>query len=220
MRGKGDFERLRLQMVEKQLVRRGIRAERILEAFRTVPRDLFVPEKLTSHAYEDHPLSIGFDQTISQPYMVAFMTEHLSLAPDSKILEIGTGSGYQTAILAGLSRSVYTIERIRELSTRARETLEALGYRNIFFKCGNGAEGWEEQAPFDRILVSCAGSVAPQALLAQLKEEGLMMMPLGGLISQVLTLFRKHSGTIESRALSRCAFVPLIEKEPSPHAAS
>ena len=209
-----DVESLRHQMVEKQLLRRGITEPKILEAFGKVPRHLFVPKNLESHAYDDYPLSIGFEQTISQPYMVALMTQCLAPPPPSKILEIGTGSGYQTAILAELSESVYTVERIPELSKQAEERLGTLGYHNIFFKCGNGAEGWSLHSPYDRIVVSCASQTTPPALLSQLKVEGLLAIPLGGGASQILTVLCKHHDVIEAKEVCGCAFVPLIESEP------
>lgn len=206
-----DFETLRLQMVEKQLVRRGISDPQVLTAFRKIPRHLFVPEKLKNRAYDDHPIPIGLDQTISQPYMVALMTQCLHPKKSSTILEIGTGSGYQAAILAELFHSVFTIERIRELSLQAQERLRSLGYQNIFFKCGNGTMGWEEFNPYDGILVSCASRTVPPDLLSQLKEEGILVIPLGGSISQMLTIFCKVRDKMEAREICGCAFVPLIE---------
>ena len=207
---KKEIVSLRGQMVEEQLVRRGIADPRVLEVFRKVPRHHFVPEELKPHAYEDYPLAIGFEQTISQPYMVALMTECLVLQPQHKILEIGTGSGYQTAVLAELSGSVYTVERMEALSKQAEERLGILGYRNIFFKYGDGAEGWDIYGPYDRILVSCASRVVPPILLSQLKEEGLLVIPLGNTVSQVLTVVHKHPDALEKREVCGCAFVPLV----------
>ena len=212
---KDDFEPLRDQMVEKQLSGRGIADRRALEVFRKVPRHLFVPQKLQYQAYEDHPVPIGFDQTISQPYMVALMTQCLAPKEDSRILEIGTGSGYQTAILAELCRSVYTVERIFELSKEAEKRLCLLGYQNIFFRCENGTEGWERFSPYDGILVSCANRTVPPKLLSQLKEEGLLVIPLGGPVSQVLTIVLKHTDELEFKEICGCAFVPLIERGPA-----
>lgn len=207
------FESLRTQMVERQLKRRGIVDPKILNVFQKVPRHLFVPETLRDRSYEDYPLPIGFDQTISQPYMVALMTQCLDPQPTSKILEIGTGSGYQTAILAELVDSVYTVERILEFSMQAEERLRSLGYRNIFFKCGNGLEGWERYRPYDGILVSCATRTVPPSLLFQLKEKGLLVIPLGGAVSQVLTVLSKEKEKITSREICGCAFVLLIEEK-------
>ena len=204
-------------MVEKQLIRRGITEPKVLEAFRKIPRHLFVPPNIESHAYEDYPLAIGFEQTISQPYMAALMMQCLAADPHSRVLEIGTGSGYQTAILAELAASVYTVERLQELSKQAEEKLKVFGYPNIFFKCGDGALGWDLHSPYDRILVSCASRTLPPALLSQLKMEGLLVIPLGGGMSQVLTVIRKHHDTIETKEICGCAFVPLIENGAGRH---
>ena len=204
-------------MVEKQLIRRGITEPKVLEAFRKIPRHLFVPPNLESHAYEDYPLTIGFEQTISQPYMAALMTQCLAPEPHSRILEIGTGSGYQTAILAELAGSVHTVERLQELSKQAEERLKPFGYSNIFFKCGDGSFGWNDYSPYDRILVSCASRTIPPALLSQLNREGLLVIPLGGGMSQVLTVVRKYQDTIETKEICGCAFVPLIENGAGRH---
>ncbi|MFH1857687.1 MAG: protein-L-isoaspartate(D-aspartate) O-methyltransferase [Candidatus Omnitrophota bacterium] len=209
---KKDFEFLRNQMVESQLMRRHLVDPKILDVFRKIPRHLFVLETHLSQAYEDHPIPIGFEQTISQPYIVALMTQCMAPKADSRILEVGTGSGYQTAVLAELCGSVYSVERICELSARAEKRLRELGYRNIFFKCGNGAEGWDASGPYDGILVSCASRTVPTPLLSQLKEGGRVVIPLGGSFSQVLTVLRKHHGSLECREICGCAFVPLIEK--------
>ena len=215
-----NFETLREQMVEKQLIRRGVTHPKLLEALRKVPRHLFVPRGLEHRAYEDHPVPIGFDQTISQPYIVALMTQCLAPEPTSKILEIGTGSGYQTAILAELSGSVYTLERIHELLTQAEQRLDALDYANIVFKWENGTRGWEAFCPYDGILMSCASRTVPPSLFAQLGEGGRLVIPLGGPVSQVLTLLWKDQGQVRVKEICGCAFVPLIEKETAPHEAS
>lgn len=209
----GAFELLRSRMVEKQLKPRGITDKKVLETFFKVPRHLFVPPAQVAQAYEDYPIPIGFDQTISQPYMAALMTQCLALQETSRVLEIGTGSGFQTAVLAELSESVYTVERIFELSRQAEEKLQGLGYRNISLKWGNGREGWENHSPFDRILVSCASAAIPIPLLRQLKEEGLLVIPLGGPAVQVLTVLRKEADEWVSREICSCAFVPFIEKD-------
>ncbi len=214
------LDHLRFQMVTQQLEKRGISDTRILEVFRQVPRHLFVPERLEKQAYEDHPIPIGLDQTISQPYIVALMTQSLLPEASFRILEVGTGSGYQAAILASLCESVYTIERIPELSTKARERLCRLGFKNVFFRVGNGAEGWPDFAPYDGILVSCAVPFVPPALLSQMKEGRRMVIPLGGFPSQILTLLWKQKGEIFAMEVCGCAFVPLIEKTVDHHASS
>ena len=211
---KEEFDALRSRMVEKQLKQRGIKDERVLQAFFKVPRHLFVPPASVAQAYEDYPIPIGFDQTISQPYMAALMTQCLALKEASRVLEVGTGSGFQTAILAELSESVYTVERILELSREAEERLRTLGYQNISFKWGNGAEGWESFGPYDGILISCASGKTPTSLLSQLKDEGFLVIPLGGPVSQVLTIFQKHKHQWEIREICGCAFVPLVDKNP------
>ena len=166
-------------MVERQLRQRGVASERVLEAMRRVPRHRFVPEAVRSDSYQDHPLPIGFGQTISQPYIVGFMSDALRLEPSHRVLEIGTGSGYQAAILGELVREVYTIEIIPELAARARSVLAELGYRNIHVRAGNGYLGWPEAAPFDRVIVTAAPDEVPPALVAQLRPGGLMAIPVG-----------------------------------------
>lgn len=210
---KRDPEASRSEMVERQLIRRGILEPRVLEAFRKVPRHLFVPEECQVESYEDHPLPIGFDQTISQPYIVALMTQILSPTEGSKVLEIGTGSGYQTAILAELSGTVYTVERICELSKQAEERLRGLGYYNVFFKCDNGVNGWPQFSPYDHVLVTCASRSIPLTLLSQLQMEGRLVIPLGGSASQILTMLHKQKEKMELKEICECAFVPLIEDD-------
>ena len=211
MEGSRDFNFFRNEMVEKQLVSRGIDHVKILEAFRKIPRHLFVPKSNEQEAYEDHPLPIGFDQTISQPYIIALMVQCLMTQETSRILELGTGSGYQTAILAELSKEIYTVERISELSKQAEERLRFLGYQNISFKWGDGSEGWDAFSPYDGILVSCASREIPLPLLTQLKEERRLVIPLGGPVSQVLTVLVKHRDTMDYKEICGCAFVPLVE---------
>ncbi len=180
---------------------------------RKVPRHLFVPEDLQEIAYGDFPLSIGEGQTISQPYMVALMTQLLQVEPTDRVLEVGTGSGYQAAILAELAHRVFTIERIPELSRLAQERLLSLGYGNIRFRVGDGTKGWPEEAPFDAILVTAAAPKAPQSLVDQLAEGGRMVIPIGGRTSQDLWLFRKRGRRMEREYLCPCTFVPLIGEE-------
>lgn len=199
-------------MIAEQLVPRGIRDERVLRAFERVPRDLFVPPAMESQAYDDHPVPIGEGQTISQPYIVAWMTELLDLSGNEKVLEVGTGSGYQTALLAELSGSVYSVERIAQLSSRAQDVLAIQGYANIHFKIGDGSEGWKEHAPFDRAIVTAAAPGLPPPIFEQLREGGLMVAPLDTAMAQMMTVVRKIKGRPVIRELGSVAFVPLIGK--------
>lgn len=201
---------LRNRMVEEQLVTRGISDERVLNAFRKVPRHKFVPNENLINAYGDYPLPVGEGQTISQPYMVALMTQCLDLKGDEKVLEIGTGSGYQAAILAELVKEVYTIERIDILAQRAKTTLDALGYANIKIKVEDGTEGWDEFAPYDGIIVTAGAPSMPEPLLEQLAENGRMTIPIGGGFSQVLILVKKERGKVIQQEICGCVFVPLI----------
>ena len=181
-----DYSLARQKMVKSQLIPRGISDPRVLEVMGKVPRDRFVEEALVGEAYNDHPLPIGERQTISQPYIVALMTEALELTGKEKTLEIGTGSGYQTAILADLSRKVYTIERIRALMVKARNILQELGYTNILFKAFDGTLGWKEYEPFDAIIVTAGAPKIPQPLLDQLADGGRLIIPVGNKFSQEL----------------------------------
>jgi protein-L-isoaspartate(D-aspartate) O-methyltransferase len=207
-----NYEVLRKRMVEEQLVPRGIADKKVLEVFGRVERHKFISEDLRSSAYADFPVPIGEGQTISQPYIVALMTECLSLTGQEKILEIGTGSGYQTAILAGLSKEVYSIERFAKLAQKARKTLEQLGYGNIKIKVGDGTLGWPEEAPFERIIITAASPRIPLPLTEQLKEGGKLILPLGESFSQMLTLVEKKDGGLESSQVCGCVFVPLVGK--------
>jgi len=207
-----NFAILRSDMVEKQLKARNIRSEAVLDAMRTVPRHLFVPENLHSLAYNDSPLPIGLKQTISQPYIVAFMTEQLEPVPGMKILEIGTGSGYQAAILAYLGCEVYTIELLEELSSRAEKILTELNFKNVQIKCGNGYLGWPEAAPFDAIIVTAAPEKIPEKLIEQLKEGGKMILPVGAVNSlQSLKLITKKDKIIIENTLLPVIFVPMVQ---------
>ena len=191
----------------------GIRDERVLAAMARVPRHVFVPPELLPFAYEDRPLPIGAGQTISQPYIVALSTQALELSPTDRVLEIGTGSGYQTAVLAELAGTVFTIERIPELSQLAQKRLLSLGYGNIRFRVGDGTKGWPEEAPFQAILVTAAAPTAPKSLVSQLAEGGRLVIPIGGRESQTLWLFRKRGRRVEREYLCPCSFVPLIGEE-------
>jgi protein-L-isoaspartate(D-aspartate) O-methyltransferase len=206
------FQRERLRMVDDQLARRGIKDERVLAAMRRVPRHRFVEEAFRERAYGDHPLPIGQEQTISQPYIVALMTALLELTGREKVLEIGTGSGYQTAVLAELARRVCSIERIPALAARARAALEALGYANVWVRVGNGTLGWPDEAPFDRILVAAGGPSVPPPLFEQLAEGGRMVLPLGDQAGQTLTLVESVGGQMRTRPCGDCHFVPLVGK--------
>jgi protein-L-isoaspartate(D-aspartate) O-methyltransferase len=199
------------------LARMGIRDPRVLAAIAAVPRALFVPEELRSHAEEDRPLPIGWGQTISQPYIVAFMTEGLRLAGGERVLEVGTGSGYQTAVLAHLAREVFSIEIVPALAERARATLiDALGFDNVFLRVGDGALGWPEAAPFDRILVTAAAPDVPPELVAQLAPGGRMIVPVGGQEEvQMLRVFEKgDDGVSFERDVLSVRFVPLTRGAP------
>jgi len=190
-----------------------VRDERVLEAMRKVPRHVFVPPDLVDEAYEDHPLSIGKGQTISQPYIVALMTEALELEGNEKVLEVGTGSGYQTAILAELAREVYSIERIPELARDAERRLEDLGYTNVHIKVGNGTLGWPEEAPFDAIMVTAGAPKVPGPLKAQLADGGRLVIPVGSEFHQVLYRVKRQKDTFSEEALTSCVFVPLVGEE-------
>jgi protein-L-isoaspartate(D-aspartate) O-methyltransferase len=204
--------RERERMVDEQLARRGISDARVLEAMRRIPRHRFVEEGLAHGAYEDHPLPIGEGQTISQPYIVALMTTLLGLTGQEKVLEVGTGSGYQTAVLGALARRVCSIERLPRLAERARSTLEALGVGNVWIRVGNGALGWPDEAPFDRIIVTASGPAIPPPLVQQLAEGGRMVLPVGSPDSQVLTVIDNVGGEIRQRTHGECKFVKLVGK--------
>jgi protein-L-isoaspartate(D-aspartate) O-methyltransferase len=208
----GSTVTVRERMVEEQLVRRGISDTRVLDAMRRVPRHLFVEEALRERAYGDHPLPIGEDQTISQPYIVGLMSSLLDLKESLKVLEVGTGSGYQTAVLAELARRVCSIERLPRLAQRARTLLESLGYSNIWIRVSNGALGWPDEAPFERIVVTAGGPSVPSPLFEQLAEGGRMVLPLGDQASQTLTLVEKIRGQMVTTPHGECKFVKLVGK--------
>ena len=206
------FGQLRRKMVDQQLIPRGINDQRVLAAFTKVPRHSFVPEKYHDRAYGDYPLPIGQKQTISQPYMVALMTQSLELSPNSTVLEIGTGSGYQTAILALLCSKVYSVERISELTRKARTTLKQLGFNNVNLIVRDGTLGWPEFAPYNGIIVTAGAPEIPNSLIEQLADNGRMVIPVGSEVSQTLNLVEKHKGRIYRKEFFGCAFVPLVGK--------
>ncbi|MDD8031094.1 MAG: protein-L-isoaspartate(D-aspartate) O-methyltransferase [Acidobacteriota bacterium] len=203
------YDEERKDMVEYQIRRRGIKDNKVLEAMGKVARHLFVPEEMKDLAYQDEPLPIGKGQTISQPYIVAFMTEALKLSGNEKVLEIGTGSGYQTAILAEIAREVYTVELIPELSRRAQSVLNELGYTNIHYLIGDGSRGWPEESPYEAILVSAAPATIPEPLVEQLKVGGRMIIPVGTDFQELVLVTRKKEGWDEDRLIG-VRFVPLI----------
>ena len=200
-------------MVEKQLKKRGIKNKAVLDAMALVPRHIFLEKKHWSHAYSDSPVPIDCSQTISQPYMVALMTELTEPGKDKSVLEIGTGSGYQTAILAEVFAKVFTIERHEPLAQRARQILTDLGYDNISVKIDDGTVGWGEKAPFDAIIVTAAAPQVPDSLVKQLKNTGKMVIPVGSQFQQTLQLVEKRGDSYISKNICGCVFVPLIGKQ-------
>ena len=201
----------RMQMVQKDIQGRGVKDPKVLEAMGKIPRHLFVDESFKEKAYADHPLPIGEGQTISQPYVVALMTEALRLRPEDRVLEIGTGSGYQAAVLADIVKEVYTIEIRKPLAESASKRLHELGYKNIQVRCADGYFGWEEVAPFDAVMVTAASNHIPPALLKQLKEGGRLIIPVGSTtFHQTLTLVTKEKGDLRVEQLGGVVFVPLI----------
>jgi protein-L-isoaspartate(D-aspartate) O-methyltransferase len=205
-----EYATARSRMVESQLISRGIKDSRVLDAMRKVPRHRFVEEALVSQAYNDHPLPIGEKQTISQPYMVALMTEALELQGQERVLEIGTGSGYQTAILAELGEKIYSIERIRTLSVKAQRILDDLGYFNVVLKVGDGTLGLKKEAPFDAIIVTAGSPDVPQPLVDQLSIGGRLVVPVGDRYTQSLMKITRVKEGIEKTDLGGCRFVNLL----------
>ncbi len=205
-----DYDAERKIMVEEQLVGRGIRDRRVLDAMGKVPRHLFVEEALRSRAYGDYPLPIGEKQTISQPYMVALMTESLELKGNEKVLEIGTGSGYQSAVLAELCEKVYSVERIKSLAVKARDRLDSLGYLNVAIKIFDGTYGWIEHAPYDAIIVTAGAPDIPKSLIDQLAVGGRMVIPIGDEFSQTLVKLEKGRDGITTTNICGCVFVKLV----------
>lgn len=208
-----DFAAARKRMVETQIAERGITNARVLKAMGTVPRHEFVPEDYRKYAYSDTPLPIGHEQTISQPYIVAFMTEQLAPKPTDRVLEIGTGSGYQAAVLAPLVKDVYTIEIVEPLARRAEADLKRLGYTNVHVRAGDGYKGWPEAAPFDAIIVTCAPEHVPKPLIEQLKDGGRMIIPVGPMYSQELYLLEKKRDKLQRKAVLPVRFVPMTGEQ-------
>jgi len=208
------WQELARNMVETQIARRGIKDKRVLQVMSALPRHLFVPSRLKDSAYDDTPLPIGMGQTISQPYMVALMTELLALGGGEKVLEVGTGSGYQAAVLCKLCREVCTIERVKELIPIAEENLRKVGLSNFKIKYGDGSLGWKEESPFDAIIVTAAAPKLPQSLVDQLADGGRLVIPVGDRYVQDLLLVSKDRGDeLKKEVVSKCVFVPLIGKE-------
>ncbi len=208
-----SYEEQRKEMVLTQIKMRGIKDKKVLDAMMKVPRHAFVIEAYLKHAYDDSPLPIGYEQTISQPYIVAFMTEKLELKTGNRVLEIGTGSGYQTAVLAQICDSVFTIEIIEPLGKRAIEIFEELNYENIYTRIGDGYKGWPQKAPFDAIIVTCAPTDIPKQLEEQLAEGGRMIIPVGRTWAQELYLLKKENGKLKQKAVLPVRFVPMIDEE-------
>lgn len=220
-----DFSAARERMVQEQVAMRGVTGPRVLAAMRKVPRDAFVPAAVRELSYTDRPLPIGYDQTISQPFIVALMTEKLQLKPTDRVLEIGTGSGYQAAILGEVVAQVYTIEIVEPLGKRAAATLQRLGYKNVQVKIGDGYMGWPEHAPFDAVIVTCAPEKVPRPLVEQTKEGGRIIIPVGPAGEQKLYLLEKKDGRLEQRMVWPVRFVPMTGRalrarplEPQPSA--
>ena len=207
-----NYEQERRRMVVRQIERRGISDERVLDAMGVVPRHEFVPSEARIHAYDDRPLPIGFGQTISQPYIVAFMAEHLLLESSYRVLEVGTGSGYQAAVLSKLVKQVFSIEIVDDLILRSTSVLKRLGYQNVLVKNGDGYEGWLEFAPFDAITVAAALDHIPPPLISQLREGGRMVMPIGNSHDQQLLLVEKCMGGLRRRSICPVRFVPFTRK--------
>ena len=207
-----QFERARLSMVKDQIELRGVTDRKVLEAMRKVERHRFVPDEYLAEAYEDYPLPIGEGQTISQPYIVAFMTEALELNEHDRVLEIGTGSGYQAAVIAEICDSVFTIEIFESLAFRADLLLRELGYGNVMVKAGDGYLGWEEHAPYDAIIVTCSPTQIPEKLEEQLAEGGWMIIPVGQSYSQELILIEKKNGRLTRKNVLPVRFVPMIDE--------
>ena len=199
----------RQEMVDFQIMRRDVRDTLVLNAMRKVPRHEFIPKKFIKSAYDDNPLPIGEGQTISQPYIVAFMTEKLGLSRQDTVLEIGTGSGYQAAVLAEIAAKVYTIEIVESLSKQAGEVLKKLGYKNVELKCGDGYQGWPEKAPFDGIIVTAAPDHIPQPLVDQLKKGGRMIIPVGEYYQELVLITKNNKGSISRKNVLPVRFVPM-----------
>lgn len=214
LRQEDPYKNNREKMVKQQIENRDIKDETVLKAMRSVKRHLFVPQGNISEAYDDRPVPIGYGQTISQPYIVAYMTEVLQPKPEFKVLEIGTGSGYQAAILAEIVKEMYTVEIIPELGNAANERLKKLGYKNVFVKIADGYDGWKEHAPYDAIVVTAAAEYIPPPLVEQLKENGKIVIPVGSpFMTQMLMLIEKRGSKIKTKSLIPVAFVPFTRNK-------
>lgn len=208
-----NFTVLRTNMVYNQIIARGIKDQHVIDAMLKIPRHIFVDNEFKNESYEDYPLPIGENQTISQPYIIALMTEALELHGSERVLEVGTGCGYQTAILSELAKEVYTVERIEKLSLKARRIISELGYLNVHYKIGNGILGWKEFAPYQAIIVTAAAKEIPKTYIEQLDIEGRLVLPVESVFSQYQTLYKiikLENGTIKKYSLGGCRFVPLI----------
>jgi protein-L-isoaspartate(D-aspartate) O-methyltransferase len=214
VREQDEYSRERSEMVERQIRARGIRDKKVLDAMRSVLRHRFVPESHRNLAYADSPLPIGLDQTISQPFIVAYMTEAADISRDDRVLEIGTGSGYQAAVLGEIAREVYTIEIVPELAERSTRVLNELGYKNVFVREGNGYLGWPEKAPFDAIVVTAAPDEVPKALIEQLAVGGIMVIPVGTSYQEMMLITKTRKGITEKRTIP-VRFVPMTGKPAS-----
>jgi protein-L-isoaspartate(D-aspartate) O-methyltransferase len=212
-----DYEAERRNMVDQQILNRGIRNPKVLDAMRNVPRHRFVPEDYRHMAYSDRPLPIGHEQTISQPYIVALMTDYLNLKEGEKVLEIGTGSGYQAAVLAEIVDHVYSVEIVSALAQRARQTLSDLEYDNVHIRTGDGYKGWPENAPYDAIIVTASPTDVPPPLKDQLAEGGRMVIPVGGPVFQKLVLLRKIDGKVRQTDVTSVRFVPMVDEKGDRH---
>lgn len=209
-----NFQAMRERMVDTQILPRDVRDAAVVQAMRRVPRELFVPDDVRLFAYDDRPLPIGRGQTISQPYIVAYMTQALQLAPSHRVLEVGTGSGYQAAVLASIAKQVYSIEIVPDLAETARRALAQAGYNNVEVRTGNGYHGWPEGAPFDRIIVTAAPPDIPQTLVNQLAVGGVMVVPVGTSYQEIVIITRTAAGVTQKRTIE-VRFVPMVSK-PSP----
>jgi len=205
-----DYAVARNRMVNEQIIPRGVVDERVIKVIRAVPRHLFIDQAFLPRAYSDHSLPIGHDQTISQPYIVALMSQELAVSGGEKVLEIGTGSGYQAAVLAAMGCTVYTVERIADLSKKASDIISGLGLRNVFFRVGDGTLGWKDKAPFDRIIVTAGAPAVPDIYMAQLAQVGKMVIPVGNREEQQLLVVTRNGQILEKRYVTGCKFVPLL----------
>lgn len=208
-----DYQKKRYEMVEKQIIARGVSDARVLKAMNSIPREKFVPARYAPQAYEDYPLSIGHGQTISQPFIVAYMTEVLHLDGTEKVLEIGTGSGYQAAVLSECAAQVYSIEIVEPLCWHARDLLDSLNYQNVQVRCGDGYQGWPEEAPFDAIIVTAAPPDVPQKLVEQLANNGRMVIPVGRFMQDLVLIAKDEKGRVAEKKLLAVRFVPMTGKE-------